>query len=322
MAEVTVAELAKSVNVSVEHLLQQMKEAGLVHKKAEQVVSDEDKQVLLSHLRTSHGEESDAPQRITLKRRTITKLKTASAGRRTVNVEIRKKRTYVKRDADDQGEQIEEEDEILDTAVAEAEEAQPEVQAEAPLEEPQAKSRELPEPEPQVDEPAPLEAPRRDDKRHIDPECCARAAATAARKRKPRSVAGAKRSPRPRNRRKKMRRASEPSLRRVRVPMNRRPSLPVRLARNPRRTANPPKAVAAVSPRWMTTSRARKASRLPGTVMVHCSSRVRSRCPNRMPKPRKPRHCVVSARTVIYDPIMPNISNTASSCRRTKWYTK
>ena len=72
MAEVTVAELAKSVNVSVEHLLQQMKEAGLVHKKAEQVVSDEDKQVLLSHLRTSHGEESDAPQRITLKRRTIT----------------------------------------------------------------------------------------------------------------------------------------------------------------------------------------------------------------------------------------------------------
>ncbi len=154
------------------------------------------------------------------------------------------------------------------------------------------------------------------------PNCCARLRPPAARKRKPRSVAGAKRSPRPRNRRKKMRRASEPSLRRVRVPMNRRPSLPVRLARNPRRTANPPKAVAAVSPRWMTTSRARKASRLPGTVMVHCSSRVRSRCPNRMPKPRKPRHCVVSARTVIYDPIMPNISNTASSCRRTKWYTK
>ena len=169
MAEVTVAELAKSVNVSVEHLLQQMKEAGLVHKKAEQVVSDEDKQVLLSHLRTSHGEESDAPQRITLKRRTITKLKTASAGRRTVNVEIRKKRTYVKRDADDQGEQIEEEQELVDVPELEAEEARLEVQADAPLEETAGEEPELPEPEPQVGEPAPLEAPRRDDKKYIDP---------------------------------------------------------------------------------------------------------------------------------------------------------
>ena len=178
MAEVTVAELAKSVNVSVEHLLQQMKEAGLVHKKAEQVVSDEDKQVLLSHLRTSHGEESDAPQRITLKRRTITKLKTASAGRRTVNVEIRKKRTYVKRDADDQGEQIEEEQELVDVPELEAEEARLEVQADAPLEETAGEEPELPEPEPQVDEPAPLEAPRRDDKKYIDPELLRQAAAT------------------------------------------------------------------------------------------------------------------------------------------------
>ena len=98
MAEVTVAELAKSVSVSVEHLLAQMKEAGLTHLKAEQVVSDEDKQTLLGHLRSSHGEETDADaaRRITLKRRTITKLKTGSAGKRTVNVEIRKKRTYVK----------------------------------------------------------------------------------------------------------------------------------------------------------------------------------------------------------------------------------
>ena len=98
MAEVTVAELAKSVNVSVEHLLAQMKEAGLSHQKAEQFVSDEDKQTLLAHLRSSHGEDADASKRITLKRRTITKLKTGSAGKRTVNVEIRKKRTYVKRE--------------------------------------------------------------------------------------------------------------------------------------------------------------------------------------------------------------------------------
>ena len=52
MAEVTVAELAKSVSVSVEHLLAQMKEAGLTHLKAEQVVSDEDKQTLLGFGKT------------------------------------------------------------------------------------------------------------------------------------------------------------------------------------------------------------------------------------------------------------------------------
>ena len=101
MAEVTVEQLAEVVGVPVERLLQQMGEAGLSHTGASQVVSDEDKQTLLSHLKTSHGEaEAEAaPKKITLKRRTISKLKTSgSQAKRTVNVEIRKKRTYVKRD--------------------------------------------------------------------------------------------------------------------------------------------------------------------------------------------------------------------------------
>jgi translation initiation factor IF-2 len=77
-----------------------MNEAGLPHKEAEQGVSNEDKQTLLAYLKASHGEESEsAPRRITLKRKTLSTLKTPSSqGRKTVNVEVRKKRTYVKRD--------------------------------------------------------------------------------------------------------------------------------------------------------------------------------------------------------------------------------
>ncbi|TQV70505.1 translation initiation factor IF-2 [Exilibacterium tricleocarpae] len=102
MAEVTVSELAKSVGASVERLLKQMKEAGLSHQSAEALVSDAEKQKLLTFLKTSHGENSAAPKKITLKRKTTTTLKTGSgSGRKTVNVEVRKKRTYVKRDAGD-----------------------------------------------------------------------------------------------------------------------------------------------------------------------------------------------------------------------------
>ncbi|QFT56211.1 translation initiation factor IF-2 [Microbulbifer sp. THAF38] len=98
MAEVTVSELAKSVGATEDRLLKQMKEAGLPHTSANAVVSDEEKQVLLSFLKSSHGEQGASPRKITLKRKTTTTLKTGSGtGRKTVNVEVRKKRTYVKR---------------------------------------------------------------------------------------------------------------------------------------------------------------------------------------------------------------------------------
>ena len=99
MAEVTVSQLAKTVGASVDRLLSQMKEAGLDHANGDQVVSDEDKQKLLTHLKSSHGGSTDAPKRITLKRKTLGTVKaTGSQGRKTVSVEVRKKRTYVKRD--------------------------------------------------------------------------------------------------------------------------------------------------------------------------------------------------------------------------------
>ena len=99
MAQVTVQQLAETVGAPVERLLSQMKDAGLPHKGAEESVSDEDKKTLLAFLKSNHGEEASAPKRITLKRKTLSTLRAGSgAGKKTVNVEVRKKRTYVKRE--------------------------------------------------------------------------------------------------------------------------------------------------------------------------------------------------------------------------------
>lgn len=98
MAEVTVSQLAESVGTPAERLLAQMKEAGLAHDSAEQVVSDSDKKTLLAFLQDSHGGSASAsPKKITLKRKTTSTLKTSGSGKKTVNVEVRKKRTYIKR---------------------------------------------------------------------------------------------------------------------------------------------------------------------------------------------------------------------------------
>ena len=96
MAEVTVKELAQVTGTPVERLLQQMQEAGLTHTRAEQSVSDEEKQRLLTFLKSAHGDSAQEPRKITLTRKTVSTLKVA--GSKTVNVEVRKKRTYVKRD--------------------------------------------------------------------------------------------------------------------------------------------------------------------------------------------------------------------------------
>ena len=105
MAEVTVSELAKVVGASVDRLLSQMQEAGLPHKAADAPVSDEEKQTLLIYLKSLHGEQAREPKQITLKRKTVSTLKTG-AGRKTVNVEVRKKRTYVKRSPEELANQV------------------------------------------------------------------------------------------------------------------------------------------------------------------------------------------------------------------------
>ena len=101
MAEVTVAQLADVVGIPVETLLQQMKDAGLAHEDAAQSVSDTEKEQLLAHLKRSHGDSDSEPKKITLKRKSVSQLKVSgSQGRsKTVSVEVRKQRTYVKRSA-------------------------------------------------------------------------------------------------------------------------------------------------------------------------------------------------------------------------------
>ena len=97
MANVIVSELANVVGTSVDRLLNQMKEAGLPQDHADAVVGDEEKQILLAYLKSLNSDKSRDPKQITLKRKTLSTLKT-SAGRKTVNVEVRKKRTYIKRE--------------------------------------------------------------------------------------------------------------------------------------------------------------------------------------------------------------------------------
>ena len=95
MAEVTVKQLAEDVGAPVDRLLKQIVEAGLKARSEGDSVSSDEKQQLLAYLRQTHGEAGAEPNKITLKRKTTTTLKAGKA--KTVNVEVRKRRTYVKR---------------------------------------------------------------------------------------------------------------------------------------------------------------------------------------------------------------------------------
>lgn len=105
MPEVTISEFANDVGVSVERIQEQLVEAGLSNKKAEEVITDSEKSVLLGFLRKKHGKDEDSePRKITLRRKTVSELKVpvATQGRakprsKTVNIEFRKRRTYAKR---------------------------------------------------------------------------------------------------------------------------------------------------------------------------------------------------------------------------------
>jgi translation initiation factor IF-2 len=101
MAEVTVTQFAEALKVPVERLLVQLGEAGIKVGGADDIISDEAKMELLTHLRRAHGREEDAaaPRKITLQRKSQEQIKLASTqGRaRTVSVEVRRKKTYLNR---------------------------------------------------------------------------------------------------------------------------------------------------------------------------------------------------------------------------------
>ena len=98
MAEVTVKQLADAVGAPVDRLLTQMQQAGLSHKSEDQSVSEQEKQTLLAYLKGDKGDASKPAGKITLKRKSTGTLKSGQgrAGR-NVTVEVRRKRTYVKR---------------------------------------------------------------------------------------------------------------------------------------------------------------------------------------------------------------------------------
>ncbi|MCK5877697.1 MAG: translation initiation factor IF-2 [Candidatus Marithrix sp.] len=104
MAEVTVKQFADKLGVPIERLLTQLGQAGLPVKIAADEIDEKEKNQLLTYLRHLHGKDdveqtsSTNPKKITLKRKTTSELKVSNpTGRtKTVHVEVRKKRTYVK----------------------------------------------------------------------------------------------------------------------------------------------------------------------------------------------------------------------------------
>ena len=134
MAEVTVEQLAKVVGTPVDKLLEQLTDAGSKFTAADQVISDNEKLQLLEHLRDSRsaklGNAEGDNKKITLRRKSTSQLKVSGGQGRTstsstVNVEVRRKKTYVKRSdlVEEQEQKKREEEEALE-AIRLAEEAE------------------------------------------------------------------------------------------------------------------------------------------------------------------------------------------------------
>ncbi|MBU2569779.1 MAG: translation initiation factor IF-2 [Gammaproteobacteria bacterium] len=199
MSDKTVRQLAEVVGIPLERLLEQLKEAGLSVHAPDDVISEDEKVKLLAHLRKRHGKstgETDAaPKRVTLKRRTVSELKQSSApgsSAKTISIEVRKKKTYVKRtEVAPVGDEPKESEEIKRTAEQIQAEPTP-VSTELPpvsavTEEKVAKGEEeLFEREQPVDEAATAEAPQDDigvdDSEAIDKEALTEAQAIEIRK--------------------------------------------------------------------------------------------------------------------------------------------
>ncbi len=100
MADVTVKQLAQVVGIPVERLLNQLQEAGLSFTDDQQTVNEDQKRILLNHLKGSSVRDTpDSPQRITLRRKSLSQVTAshdAHSGK-TVNVEVRTKKVFVKR---------------------------------------------------------------------------------------------------------------------------------------------------------------------------------------------------------------------------------
>jgi translation initiation factor IF-2 len=132
MAVTTVAQFAEQLKRPTAALIEQLASAGVAKQSPDDALTDADKERLLDFLRTSHGTAGAERKKITLVRKTNTEIKQAdSSGKaRTIQVEVRKKRVFVKRD-DAQSP----EDSAAEEAAAELELQRREVEAKAHAEE-------------------------------------------------------------------------------------------------------------------------------------------------------------------------------------------
>ncbi|HQU16390.1 MAG: translation initiation factor IF-2 [Chromatiales bacterium 21-64-14] len=143
MPEVTVKQFAEVVGIPVERLLDQLGEAGLPISTPDETISDKDKVRLLTFLREVHGKTSVVaaePKKVTLKRKVQSELRLSSGGqgrgatKTVVNVEVRQKRTYIKRSEILKDEAKRREDEAEEQARQEQERAAAEQRAQAEAE--------------------------------------------------------------------------------------------------------------------------------------------------------------------------------------------
>ncbi|NBZ99635.1 MAG: translation initiation factor IF-2, partial [Betaproteobacteria bacterium] len=100
MSSNTVAEFASELKKSSDILLEQLRSAGVEKSAASDALTESDKQKLLSYLQASHGTATGERKKITLVKKSTSEIKQADAtGKaRTIQVEVRKKRTFIKRD--------------------------------------------------------------------------------------------------------------------------------------------------------------------------------------------------------------------------------
>ncbi|MFS1421780.1 translation initiation factor IF-2 [Shewanella sp. 10N.286.48.B5] len=107
MADTSIDKLAAEVGKNVDRLIEQFADAGIKKTKADSV-SEAEKQTLLDHLKKQHGGDQ-APQKMTLQRKTVSTLSVNAGGGQSkdVKVEVRKKRTFVKRDDSDAAKEAE-----------------------------------------------------------------------------------------------------------------------------------------------------------------------------------------------------------------------
>ena len=142
MSDKTVRQLAEVVKIPLERLLEQLKEAGLSASTPDDVISEDEKMQLLAHLRKRHGkadvgESASAPRRVTLERRKVMEIKQATApgnSAKTISVEVRKKKTYIKRPDSSESEVLKSTESVKPIAPEQEQQVAVEIVADKPVE--------------------------------------------------------------------------------------------------------------------------------------------------------------------------------------------